>query len=474
MTLPTTVRPSRVLVVDDEDALRTVLSHVLRKDGHDVVTAADVPEALARIAEGPPPDLLISDLRMPGGSGVDVVRALKATAPDAVALLLTAYASAETAVQATRLGAVDYLTKPFNVDDLRARVTQLLAGRRVEAPAPAPAPAATQEFVPAGRSRSLLDVILLIARAAQSDTNVLVTGESGTGKEWTAREIHRQSRRQAAPFVAVNCGAFSESLLEAELFGHVKGAFTGASDHNKGLFEAAQGGTLFLDEVGEMSLGMQVKLLRALQERRVRRVGGTQETAVDVRFIAATNRHLEDMVRQGTFREDLYFRINVVGIRLPALRERPEDVEELAAHFLARFAARMGRVMTGIAPEARERLRAYRWPGNVRELENVIERGVALEQGTELSLASLPPALVVPGDTAGAEARAAGTPPQGVGPSRVSIAPGFDLEAHLQDVERGYLEEALRQSDGVQTRAAELLGINFRKFRYLARKHQLR
>ena len=460
---------ARILIVDDEAPLRTVLSHALRKEGYEVTTADDAPAAIALIRRGPAPDLLISDLRMPGGSGIDVLRALREASPDAVGILLTAYASAETAVQATRLGAVDYLTKPFNVDDVRQRVARLIEAKRLSAERVVPsAPPASQEFFPAGKSRRILDVILMIARAAQSDTNVLITGESGTGKEWTAREIHRQSKRQSAPFVAVNCGAFSESLLESELFGHMKGAFTGAVEAKKGLFEAAHGGTLFLDEVGETSLGMQVKLLRVLQERRFRRVGGTQELEADVRFIAATNRNLDEMVRQGSFREDFYFRINVISIRLPALRERPEDIGELAEHFLGRFSTRMGRPMRGISDKARERLLAYHWPGNVRELENVIERSVALESAGELTPESLPPHLLEPQEPA----LAAGGPAAG-GATSLPDA-GFNLEEHLQQIERMHLERALKQAGGVQVRAAELLGITFRQFRYLAKKYQLR
>ena len=273
---------------------------------------------------------------MPDGSGVDVLRALKERSPGSVGLLLTAFASADTAVEAMRLGAVDYLTKPFDVADLKQRVARYLEAKRLSESQTAPIEGRKAPgFVLAGRSRQILDVISLVARVARTDASVLITGESGTGKEWTAREIHLQSSRQAHPFVAVNCGAFTESILESELFGHMKGSFTGAVDTKKGLLEAADRGTLFLDEVGETSLGMQVKLLRVLQERRFRRVGGTQELEADVRFIAATNRNLEEMVRTGSFREDFFFRINVISVRLPALRERAEDIPILAEQFVA-------------------------------------------------------------------------------------------------------------------------------------------
>ncbi|MGD9905820.1 MAG: sigma-54-dependent transcriptional regulator [Vicinamibacterales bacterium] len=454
----------RVLVVDDEPSLREIISIALRRDGYDVTTADNVGAALDQIRRGPPPDVLISDLRMPDGSGVDVLRALKERSPGSVGLLLTAFASADTAVEAMRLGAVDYLTKPFDVADLKQRVARYLEAKRLNEMQQAPVEGRKSPgFVLAGRSRQILDVISLVARVARTDASVLITGESGTGKEWTAREIHLQSARQAQPFVAVNCGAFTESILESELFGHMKGSFTGAVDTKKGLLETADHGTLFLDEVGETSLGMQVKLLRVLQERRFRRVGGTQELEADVRFIAATNRNLEEMVRSGTFREDFFFRINVISVQLPALRERAEDIPILAEQFLQRFAERMGRPVRGIGGDTMRLLMAYRWPGNVRELENVMERGVALEQSAELTPESLPPHLRE-------------TPAAAGGPAAVEAIPptGFNLEAHLQQIERMHLERALKQAGGVQVKAADLLGITFRQFRYLAKKYQLK
>ncbi len=454
-------RKSRILVVDDERSLREMLSIVLRREGYEVTTAEDVGSALNLIRTGPLPDLLISDLRMPDGSGVDVLRALKERSPSSVGLLLTAFASADTAVEAMRLGAVDYITKPFDVADLKQRVARYLETKRLRETQVALPSGKGQGFVLAGRSRQILDVISLVARVARTDASVLITGESGTGKEWTAREIHQQSTRQPQPFVAVNCGAFTESILESELFGHMKGSFTGAVDTKKGLLESADRGTLFLDEVGETSLGMQVKLLRVLQERRFRRVGGTQELEADVRFIAATNRNLDEMVRTNAFREDFFFRINVISVRLPALRERAEDIPILAEQFVGRFAERMGRPVRGIAAEAMRLLMAYRWPGNVRELENVMERGVALEQSAELTVESLPPHL---SEASGGGAHAVEAIP----------ASGFNLETHLQQIERMHLERALKQAGGVQVKAADLLGITFRQFRYLAKKYQLK
>ena len=454
-------RKSRILVVDDERSLREMLSIVLRREGYEVTTAEDVGSALNLIRTGPLPDLLISDLRMPDGSGVDVLRALKERSPSSIGLLLTAFASADTAVEAMRLGAVDYITKPFDVADLKQRVARYLETKRLTETQVALPSGKGQGFVLAGRSRQILDVISLVARVARTDASVLITGESGTGKEWTAREIHQQSTRQPQPFVAVNCGAFTESILESELFGHMKGSFTGAVDTKKGLLESADRGTLFLDEVGETSLGMQVKLLRVLQERRFRRVGGTQELEADVRFIAATNRNLEEMVRTNAFREDFFFRINVISVRLPALRERAEDIPILAEQFVGRFAERMGRPVRGIAVDAMRLLVAYRWPGNVRELENVMERGVALEQSAELTVESLPPHL---SEASGGGSHAVEAIP----------ASGFNLETHLQQIERMHLERALKQAGGVQVKAADLLGITFRQFRYLAKKYQLK
>ena len=434
----------RILVVDDERSLREMLSIVLGREGYDVATAEDVGSALDQIRRGPLPDVLISDLRMPDGSGVDVLRALKERSPGSVGLLLTAFASADTAVEAMRLGAVDYLTKPFDVADLKQRVARYLEAKRLNESA-GRAGRGPQEpgFVLAGRSRQILDVISLVARVARTDASVLITGESGTGKEWTAREIHQQSSRQAQPFVAVNCGAFTESILESELFGHMKGSFTGAVDTKKGLLEAADRGTLFLDEVGETSLGMQVKLLRVLQERRFRRVGGTQELEADVRFIAATNRNLEEMVRSGTLPRGLLLpHQRHLGAPAGAARARRGHPDPGRA---VRAAVRRADGPPG-ARDPRDTMRllmAYRWPGNVRELENVMERGVALEQSAELTRR----------EPAAAPARGA----RGRRHPAVEAIPasGFNLETHLQQIERMHLERALKQAGGVQVKAAD-------------------
>jgi two-component system response regulator PilR (NtrC family) len=320
-----------------------------------------------------------------------------------------------------------------------------------------------------GQSPALQRVCALIEAIAGTSSTVLITGESGTGKEVAARAIHRLSTRASKPFVAINCGALTETLLESELFGHVKGAFTGALTARRGLIEEAEAGTVFLDEVGEMSPLMQVKLLRVLQERRFRRVGGTDEVAADIRVIAATNRDLGKMVADGTFREDLYYRVNVIPVALPALRARPEDVPLLAQHFLSRAARDMGRPVVGLSAEAVEALVEYRWPGNIRELENAMERAVALEPTPRVQAANLPEQILhashIGADLAGGPL----SPAHGL----AFPAAGFQLEQHVRDVERDYIAEALRRADGVKIRAAELLGMSFRSFRYYAKKYDL-
>jgi len=310
----------------------------------------------------------------------------------------------------------------------------------------------------------MLQVFKLIGQVAATDSTVLITGESGTGKELAARTIHLNSARRERPFVAVNCGALTETLLESELFGYVRGAFTGADAGKKGLIEAADKGTVFLDEIAEMTPAMQVKLLRVLQERRFRRVGGTEEIEADIRVIAATNRDLSRAIAEGRFREDLYYRLNVIPVHLLALRERREDIPLLAEHFVAQFAGRMGKPVTGVSPEAVERLVSYPWPGNIRELENAIERAVALEQTSYVQAGSLPDTL-------------AAAPEAGPGVSQAPTAipaAGFDLERHVQDIEREYIAEALRRAGGVKTKAAELLGMSFRSFRYYLKKYSLK
>ncbi len=407
-------------------------------------------------------DLLVSDIKMPDMTGLDVLRAAKAADPGLEAIMVTAFASQETAIEALRLGACDYLIKPFDVDELKVKVRDKLESRRLrrENVLLKRALGSSHQFHHIiGRSDAMLEVFSLVETIARTTSTVLITGESGTGKELVARAVHFYSLRRDRPFVAVNCGALTETLLESELFGHVRGAFTGAESNKKGLIETAERGTIFLDEIGEMSQMMQVKLLRVLQERRFRRVGGTDEIEADIRVIAATNRDLGQMVAEQRFREDLYYRVNVIPVRLPALRERREDIPLLAEHFLARFSEQMAKPVTAISQDAVALLEKYEWPGNIRELENVIERAVALERTPAVLPESLPDHV-------------RGVVAQNRSPLALPEA-GFDLESHVRNLERDYLAQALRKSGGVQVKAAELLGMSFRSFRYYAKKYNL-
>jgi len=424
-----------------------------------------------------PCDLLISDIRMPDGDGIGILREAKLLQPDLPGILMTGFASTETAIEALRTGALDYIAKPFDVDEMKRVVAEAL--ERQHAPVMAQGALAGLTTVSGraaesmiGESPAVQRVCALIEAIAGTSSTVLITGESGTGKEVAARAIHRLSSRASKPFVAINCGALTETLLESELFGHVKGAFTGALTTKRGLIEEAEKGTIFLDELGEMSPLMQVKLLRVLQERRFRRVGGTEEVSADIRVIAATNRDLAKMVAEGTFREDLYYRVNVIPVALPPLRARTEDIPLLAQHFLRRAAAEMGRQVTGLSPEALSALVAYRWPGNIRELENAMERAVALEPTSRVEAGTLPDHILC--GAAAVTTSAVSMPLAMPAPSAAMFpAEGFQLEQHVRDLERDYIAEALRRSDGVKMRAAELLGMSFRSFRYYAKKYDL-
>ncbi len=464
---------ARILIVDDEPSLRDMLRIVLKRDGYEVVTA-DGGRAAIEILQREPVDLVLSDIRMDDVDGVEVLKAAKALNRDIVVFMMTAFASTETAVEAMRLGAVDYFTKPFSMDELRLKMRQHLESSRLreENVLLKRALKTTHAFTNIiGRSDPMLALFRMIESIARTSSTVLITGESGTGKELVARAIHFNSLRRDGPFVALNCGAVPETLLESELFGHMRGAFTGADTNKKGLLEIAERGTIFLDEIGEMNVTMQVKLLRVLQERRYRRLGATEEASADIRVVAATNQDLAALVAEGKFREDLYYRINVIPLQLPPLRERSDDVPLLAEHFLEKHAARAGKTVRGITQEATELLVAYRWPGNVRELENVIERCVALE-ATPVILADTLPAHIRVGAAATTNPleplpaiAAAGTLPE--------LGEGFDLEARGEDFYRHYIALALERAGGVQVKAAEMLGMSFRSFRYYAKKFKL-
>jgi two-component system, NtrC family, response regulator PilR len=464
-----TTMAARVLVVDDERSMRELLTIVLRRDGYEVIAAADGRAALDVLTRERV-DVLITDIRMPEMTGVEVLREAKRIDPAIISIIMTAFASTDTAVDALRLGAADYVHKsPTAVNDLRLRVRRELERRQLQQEnvllkRALGTPHTFANII--GGSGAMTAVYELVEAIAPTTSTVLISGESGTGKELVARAIHTRSDRRDRPFVAVNCGALPETLLDSELFGHMRGAFTGAETNKKGLLEVAETGTIFLDEIGEMSQLVQVKLLRVLQERKFRRLGGTDEVEANIRVIAATNRDLSKMVAEGTFREDLFYRINVIPVRLPPLRERQDDIPALAEHFVAKFASLMKKDLQGISGAAIACLRAYGWPGNVRELENAIERAVALER----SPAVLPESLPEPVRRA---CTASSQPVPVPAAEDLALHGGFDLEQHVQHVEREYIVEALRRSSGVKKQAAELLGLSFRQFRYLLKKYNV-
>jgi two-component system response regulator PilR (NtrC family) len=447
----------RVLVVDDERSMREFLEIFFRREGMQVATAGNVDEALAQL-ERDEFDLVMTDVQMPGRSGLDLLRSVKSESPETVVIVITAFASTETAIEAMKQGAYDYLTKPFKVDEVRLVVEKALEkklltleNRRLRSELRSQ----VRQRKLIGTSAPMQRVYELMAQVAATRTSVLVCGESGTGKELVARGIHELSERRDKPFVALNCGAIPENLLESELFGHVKGAFTGAVQNKPGLFEAASGGTLFLDEVGELPATLQVKLLRALQERTIRRVGGNADTSVDVRIVTATNRDLLAEVQAGRFREDLYYRLNVIQITLPPLRERAEDIPLLIQHFLEKYAREQGKPVARFSDAALARLIAYEFPGNVRELENSVERAVALSRAETIDADVLPAALLAPRSAASA--------------ARLP-AEGASLDDLMNSFERDLLLAALAKSGGVKKRAAALLGVTFRSFRYRLEK----
>src|SRR5712691_5668404 len=449
----------KILVIDDEPSMRELLSIMLRKEGFEVLLADSRASAAAMLARGPV-SMVITDVKLPDGDGIEILRHVKAAAPETVVIVMTAFGSTQTAVAALKLGAHDYLIKPFDIEELRIVVSNSLDKQRLqEENLRLKAEFRTRHGLDrmVGVSPPMAALFELVRSIAPTGSTVLVTGESGTGKELVAKAIHALSPRRDASFVSVNCAALSESLLESELFGHMKGAFTDAHQNKKGLFEAAHRGTLFLDEVGETSPPMQVKLLRALQEKKIRRVGGTEELEVDVRVISATNVPLESLVKERRFREDLFYRLQVIPIHTPPLRERRADIPLLAEHFLRRFAREMGKNVVKVSEEAMAGLRRYSWPGNVRELENVIERAVALETTQAVLPERLPDSV---------RARGLSKPP----PS-VEIGEGFNLDEHLRSIESHLLMEALQQAQGDRASAARLLGVSPRSLRYLIQKH---
>ena len=443
-----------ILVVDDEAAQRDILGGLLRKQGYAV---REVPSGAAALAvlRAEPVDLILTDVKMPAMSGLELLREARALNPELPVVVLTAYGNVADAVVAMRDGAVDYLTKPVDIDAVLHRVRKILEGQQLLAENRALREALRGRYRLEGivaESGKMQEVLSLVQRVAPSNTTVLICGESGTGKELIAQAIHYQSPRSGRPLVTVNCAALPDALLESELFGHVKGAFTGAVSDRAGRFEAADGGTIFLDEIGELSPAVQAKLLRVLQEREFERVGTNRTVKVDVRLLTATNQDLERAVREQRFREDLYFRLNVVSIRIPPLRERREDILPLLDHFLRQYAAANDKTIQGVTREARDVVLKYEYPGNIRELENLVERAVVLCRGEVIDLDDLPLSI--------REGTAATVP---------APTPG-SLPAELETLERRMIEDALARADGVQTRAAELLGIGERALRYKMKK----
>jgi two-component system response regulator PilR (NtrC family) len=448
----------RILVVDDEPSMREMLGIMLRREGFAVEAAESRARAGTILAQGAV-DMVITDVKLPDGDGIEILRHVKSAFPETVVVVMTAFGSTETAVAALKLGAHDYLIKPFDVEELKIVVRNALEKQQlVEENLLLKAEFRVQHGLDriVGASAPMVKVFDLVRSVAGTNSTILVQGESGTGKELVAKAVHALSPRRDAPFVSVNCAALPENLLESELFGHMKGAFTDAHQTKKGLFETAHRGTLMLDEVGEMPLTMQVKLLRALQERKVRRVGANEEVDVDVRVIAATNRSLEDLVRDKRFREDLYYRLNVIPIFVPPLRERTGDVPLLANVFLERFSREMGKPVSRISDEAMALLVRYSWPGNVRELENVIERAIALEPTGTVMQERLPETVLTPHVS---------------GETVPGFDQGFSLDRHLEAIEAELLRRALAQAEGNRANAARLLGVTPRSLRYLIRKH---
>ncbi len=453
----------KILVADDEKSMREFLDIMLKKEGYKVTLASNGEEVM-KLIEKDIFDLALVDIRMPRQDGISVLKRIKTVSPETIVIVITAYASADTAIKAMKEGAYDYITKPFKIDEIKLIIQNALEKKHLQKENLLLKQVVRDRYHfenIIGQSSKMLELYDLLEKVAPTKTNILITGESGTGKELVAKAIHYNSPRKDKPFVTLNCGAIPESLIESELFGHMKGAFTDAITTKKGLFEVADEGTIFLDEISELPLMMQVKLLRVLQDREFKRVGGTEDIRVDVRIISATNKDVEEAVREKQFREDLFYRLNVIQIKIPSLRERKEDIPSLASHFLKRYSEELGKQISQISPEALRILVQYDYPGNVRELQNIIERAVALETSPELTAHNLssyveeqlplkkrPLDLEIPNE-------------------------GIDLEKIVEDIERTLLLKALDRTKGIKKKAAELLHINFRSMRYRLEKYGL-
>ena len=453
----------KILAVDDEQSMREFLDIMLKKEGYKVTLASNGEEVL-KLIEKDLFDLVLMDIRMPRLDGISALKKIKEISPETIVIMITAYASADTAITAMKEGAYDYITKPFKIEEVKLIIRNALEKKNLQKENTLLKQVVRERYHfenILGQSTKMLDLYKLLEKLAPTKTNILVTGESGTGKELVAKALHYNSPRKEKPFVTLNCGAIPESLIESELFGHMRGAFTDAIATKKGLFEIADEGTIFLDEISELPLLMQVKLLRVLQDREFKRVGGTEDIRVDVRIISATNKDLEEAVREKKFREDLYYRLNVIQIKLPPLRERREDIPLLAMHFLKKYAEELNKNIHTISTDALRILSGYDFPGNVRELQNIIERAVALEGSQELTTQNLASYLNE-------------QLPMKKGTLDLEIPnEGIDLEKIVADLEKTLLLKALDKTKGIKKRAAELLHINFRSMRYRLEKYGL-
>ncbi|MCP2518942.1 sigma-54 dependent transcriptional regulator [Candidatus Aminicenantes bacterium AC-708-M15] len=452
---------NKILIVDDEKSILDLLSMVFKKEGYNVYTALSSQRALELLDERDI-DLVITDIKMPGMSGLSLLTHIKENYPDVPVIMITAYGSTREAVQALKAGALDYITKPFDIDELKIVVRNALHKRQLEQENIHLKKELTKRYSfenIVGKSKKMQEIFNLIERIAPTDATILIYGESGTGKELVAKAIHYKSLRRNNKFVSINCGALPENLLESELFGHVKGSFTGAYSDKRGLFEVANKGTLLLDEIGEMNPMTQVKLLRALQERKIRRVGGVEEIEIDVRIIASTNQNLKEKIKKGEFREDLFYRLNVINITLPPLRERKEDIPLLVEHFVEKYSKQFRKEKKEVTPEVMKVFQDYHWPGNIRELENVIERAMALSQGNKITIDDIPKEIIHPATVE----------------MPVSIPEeGFNLNSHLEEISRRYIEHALIKAERNIKRAAEILGISYRSLRHYIDKYGIK
>jgi two-component system, NtrC family, response regulator PilR len=455
----TTPPAAHLLIVDDERSMRELLEYMLSREGYAISLAENGRKAVEMVTANDY-DLILCDIRLGDITGLEVLRAAKQKSPQSIVIMISAYATTETAVEAMNDGAYDYVPKPFDNEEIKQTIANALERKTLDAERLIIEDELkkTVHFGKiVGNSPRMQHIYQMVRQVAKTRTNVLITGESGTGKELIARAIHDQSGRADQPFVPINCGGIPETLVESEFFGHKKGAFTGASQDKKGLLEAAHGGTVFLDEVGELSIPMQVKLLRAVQERVFRCVGGTQDIAVDIRIVSATNKRLEDEVIAGNFREDLFYRLNVIEIKVPPLRERKGDLKLLAQHFIEKYAKEMGKEVTKLSSYAIDLLKKYNFPGNVRELENLIERSVALSSTN----------ILLPDSLAMSIHKRRWI--EGVQNKRYDldeVVNGVALDTILSEIERSYITKALECTSGNKNKAAELLGITFRSFRY--------